>query len=242
VGFLFAPAQKGDAAMTVITISRQFGSYGDEIANKLCEILGYQYFDKYLMMQAATAAGLSEQEIVDYSEENYKVRNFFERMLGGPQTVAQIRVWKEDAQGARAPESIALTEEIALGLVQKAIHYAHGLGNVVIVGRGGQVILQNEPDVLHVRIEAPLETRLLRVREQWQPFTTRVDLRRAAQDMILEKDAISADYLQHFYNVRWDDSSLYHVIINTDKLSIDQAAHMLAQLVKEFSPQLAGMV
>ncbi len=226
--------------MTVITISRQFGSYGDEIANKLCEVLGYQYFDKHLMIQAATAAGLSEQEVVDYSEENYKVRNFLERMLGGPQTVAQIRVWKEDAKGARASESIALTEEAALDLVKKAIQHAHRLGSVVIVGRGGQVILQNEPDVLHVRIEAPLETRLLRVREQWQPFTTSLDLRRAAQDMILEKDAASAEYLQHFYNVRWDDSSLYHLIINSEKLGIDQAAQMLAQLVSEFSPQPAG--
>lgn len=226
--------------MTVITISRQFGSYGDEIANKLCEILGYQYFDKHLMMQAATDAGLSEQEIVDYSEENYKVRNFLERMLGGPQTVAQVRVWKEDIQGVRIYDSVALTEETALALVQKAVHHAHQLGNVVIVGRGGQVILQHEPDVLHVRIEAPLETRLQRVREEWQPFTTRVDLRRAAQDMILEKDAVSAEYLKHFYNVRWDDSSLYHVIINTDKLGIDQAAQMLAQLVKKFSPQPVG--
>ncbi len=225
--------------MTVITISRQFGSYGDEIANKLCEILGYHYFDKHLMMQAAAAAGLSEQEIVDYSEENYKVRNFLERMLGGPQTVAQIRVWKEDAQGARAAESITLTEEAALELEQKAIRHAHQLGNVVIVGRGGQAILQNEPDVLHVRIEAPLETRLLRVREEWQPFATSLDLRRTAQDLILEKDAASADYLQRFYNVRWDDSSLYHLIVNTGKLSLDQAAQMLAQLVKEFTPQPA---
>lgn len=224
--------------MTVITISRQFGSYGDEIAKKLCEILGYRYFDKHLMMQAAAAAGLSEQEIVDYSEENYKVRNFLERMLGGPQTVAQVHVWREDAKGMRIPETIALTEDIALGLVQKAIRYAHQVGNVVIVGRGGQVILQNEPDVLHVRIEAPLEIRIQRVRKQGQPNETSLGLRRMAQDLILEKDTASADYLQHFYNVRWDDPDLYHLIINTDKLSIDQAANMLVQLTREFAPQV----
>lgn len=225
--------------MTVITISRQFGSYGDEIANELCEVLGYRYFDKHLMMQAATAAGLSEQEIVDFSEENYKTQNFFARMLGGPQTIAQLRVWKEDSKGVRAPASIALTEKTALDLVQKAIRYAHQIGNVVILGRGGQVILQNEPYVLHVRIEAPFETRLQRVRDHWQPFMTSLDLRRAAQEMIQEKDTASADYIQRFYNVRWDDSNLYHVIINTDKLSIDRAAHMIAQLAREFSPQPA---
>ena len=59
--------------------------------------------------------------------------------------------------------------------------------------------------------------------------------------MILEKDAVSAGYLRRLYNVHWDDSSLYHVIVNTDKLSVDQAAHRLAQLVKEFSPQPEGV-
>jgi len=225
--------------MTVITISRQFGSYGDEIAQKLCEILGYQYFDKQLVMQAASEAGLSEQEIMDYSEENYKVRNFLDRMLSRPQTLGHVRVWKEDAQGVRSPGAIPLTEETALDLVQKAIRHAHQVGNVVIVGRGGQVILQNEPDVLHVRVEAPLETRIQRVK-QWQPFETSVDLRRAAQDIIELKDLASADYLQRFYNVRWNDPALYHIIINTEKLRIDQVASMLAHLAREFSPQPEG--
>ena len=226
--------------MTVITISRQFGSYGDEIAQKLCEILGYQYFDKRLVMQAASEAGLSEQEIMDYSEENYKVRNFLGQILSRPQTLGHVRIWKEDAQGIRSPDAIPLTEETALDLVQKAIRHAHQIGNVVIVGRGGQVILQNEPDVLHVRVEAPLETRIQRVK-QWQPYETSLGLRRTAQDIIEKKDAVSADYLQRFYNVRWDDSMLYHIIINTEKLSIDQAANMLAHTAREFSPRLEGM-
>ena len=222
--------------MTVITISRQFGSYGDEIAKKLCETLNYHYFDKHLILQAVDKAGLSEQEIVDYSEENYKVRNFLERLFSGPQSAGQTRVWKEDANGMRVPEAVLLTETAALEVVQKAIQYAHQLGNVVIVGRGGQVLLQNEADVLHVRIEAPLETRIQRVREAWRPAETRVDLRRSAQDLILEKDTASADYLLHLYNVRWDDPSLYHVIINTGKLGIEQAVDLLALLAREISP------
>lgn len=226
--------------MTVITISRQFGSLGDEIAQKLCEVLGYQYFDKRLVMQAASEAGLSEQEIMDYSEENYKVHNFLDRMLSRPQTLGHVRVWKEDAQGIRSPDAIPLTEDTALDLVQKAIRHAHQVGNVVIVGRGGQVILQNEPDVLHVRVEAPLETRIQRVK-QWRPLETSVDLRRAAQDLIEQKDAASADYLQSFYNVHWDDPALYHIILNTEKLSIDQAVSLLAHMAREFSLQPEGV-
>ena len=223
--------------MTVITISRQFGSYGDEIAKKLCEILNFHYFDKLLVMQAAKEAGLAEQEIVDYSEENYKVRNFLGRISSRPQTLAQLRVWKEDAHGMRIPEAITLTEDVALELVQKAVRHAHQVGNVVIVGRGGQVILRDEPDVLHVRVEAPFETRLQRVREAWHPYETQVDLRREAQNLIEQKDLASTDYLDHFYGERWDNHLLYHLVINTGKLSVDQAAEMIAHLAREMMPQ-----
>jgi len=222
--------------MTVITISRQFGSYGDEIARKICEVLEYHYFDKELIMHAAASVGLSEEEIVDFSEEDFKVQNFLQRLLEGKRTYAQVHVWKENKGGIRMPETVELTETAVLDLIQKAIYYAHQIGNVVIVGRGGQVLLQNEPDVLHVRIEAPFETRLLRVRKHWLENETQVSQRRMAQDLIVERDEASANYLQHFYQVRWDDPSLYHLIINTEKLGIDQAVNLLTHLTRQFNP------
>jgi len=57
--------------MAIVTISRQYGSGGDEIATRVCEMLGYRYFDKSLMAQAISEAGLPESEIVDFSEDNY---------------------------------------------------------------------------------------------------------------------------------------------------------------------------
>jgi len=67
--------------MAAITISRQIGSGGDAIAARVCEILDYQYFDKRLMTQVAEEVGLSERELVDYSEDHYTVQNFIERLL-----------------------------------------------------------------------------------------------------------------------------------------------------------------
>lgn len=124
--------------MAVITISRQYGSGGDEIAARLCEMLGYQHFDKRLIAQATMEVGLSEQEIVDYSEDNHKVRTFLDRLMGRGQVVAQTRIWREDATGARSSEKISLSEEAALTLVQKAVRSAHRKGGMVIVGRAGQ--------------------------------------------------------------------------------------------------------
>lgn len=223
--------------MAVITISRQYGSGGDEIAARVCELLGYQHFDKRLIAKATMDVGISEQEIVDYSEENHKVQGFLDRLFGRHPIVASTRVWREDASGMRSTEDIQLSDEAALALVQKAVRSAYRAGNLVIVGRAGQVILQDNPGVLHVRIEAPIENRIQRVKDQLK--TTRkvyhadIELRRDAQDMIIERDAASVDYLHRFYHVDWTDSALYHMVLNTGKLSIDQAAELIAQLVRE---------
>ncbi|RPJ48846.1 MAG: cytidylate kinase-like family protein [Chloroflexi bacterium] len=226
--------------MAIITISRQYGSGGDEIAEQVCELLGYQYFDKRMIARATADAGLSEQEIVDYSEENHKVRSFLDRLFGRQAVVAQTRVWREDATGVRSAEDIKLSEETALSLVQKAVRSAYKVGNMVIVGRGGQVILKEGPDVLHVRIEAPLEERIQRVKEQIRAthklFHADIELRREAQDLIIERDAASADYLHRFYHVDWADPLLYHLIINTGKLSTGKAIEVIAQIAREIHP------
>jgi cytidylate kinase len=226
--------------MAVITISRQYGSGGDEIASRVCELLGYQHFDKRLIARATMEVGLSEQEIVDYSEENHKVRSFLDRLFGRQAVVASTRIWKEDATGARSTEEIHLNEDAALALVQKAVRSAYRAGNLVIVGRAGQVILKDNPGVLHVRVEAPLEERIQRVKEQVRQtrklYHADIELRREAQDLIIERDAASIDYLSRFYHADWDDPLLYHLVINTGKLSIDLAAETILQLVKHMQP------
>jgi cytidylate kinase len=218
--------------MATITISRQFGSGGDEIAQRICTILDYRRFDKRMLSQAAAEAGLSEQEVIDYSEENYKIRGFLERLLDRSPTLATMRVWEEHREGILVAEEFKLREETLLTLVHRAVRSAHKRGNVVIMGRGGQALLQNEKDVLHVRIIAPLEDRILRVKERLrltrQVHEATIALRRAAQDTILEKDAVSAAYLKRFYNIDWDDPLLYHLIINTGLTSLEQAALTIA--------------
>jgi cytidylate kinase len=183
--------------MTIITISRQYGSGGDEIASRVAE--------------------------------------FLDRLFAPPQPVARLRVWKEDTQGTRTVEELKLTEESLVALVEKAVRSAHHAGNLVIAGRGGQVILKDAPDVIHIRIEAPLEERVQRVKQQLKQtrsdFHADIDIRRAAQDMIEQKDAASRDYLIQFYHVAWNDPLLYHLVLNTGKMRIEQAVHAIVNLV-----------
>jgi cytidylate kinase len=222
--------------MTVITISRQFGSGGDEIAERVCSILNYRHFDKLMLIKAAKESGLTEQEVSDFSEENYKVRSFFDRLFRRQENSAKMSFWIEDSEGIPILEEIDLSEQHHLLLVQKAVLSAYQTGNVVIMGRGGQMILRDFADVLHLRIEAPMEDRLQNVRATFKKteggVNRSIDHRRIAQDMINEHDAASQEYLKRFYNVSWEDPMLYHLVINTGKLTVEQASDCIVSLLR----------
>src|SRR5512133_1752995 len=144
--------------MAVITISRQYGSGGTDVATRVCELLGYRYFDKDLMADVAHEAGLSPQEVVDFPEDEHQVGSFLDRLFGRtPKVTRQARVWKEDATGSRSVEVAELDTSQSIAMVRSIIQAAYRGGDVVSVGRGGQVVLKGLPGVLHVRIEAPLD-------------------------------------------------------------------------------------
>ena len=212
--------------MAVITISRQYGSGGDEIAAQVCEMLGYRHFDKLLMAQVASEVKLSEREMADFSRDNLKVQNFLDLLLGTstPNTAAPVRSWRPDS-GARAPKLKLLDENQAIALVRGTIEASYKQGNIVIVGRGGQALLKDKPNVLHVRVEAPLKTRRRRVHEQGG---ISLDV---AHDVVIEHDQAVANYLKRFYGIDWADSALYDLVLNTGRLSLDAAAHLIVEAV-----------
>ena len=214
--------------MTTITISREYGSGGDEIATRMCELLGYQYYDKALMAQVVKETGLSETEIVDYSEDNYKVRGFLDRLLsmGSPREIGRAASWAEDPSGTRTREVAILSEAHGIALVQSAIRAVYKKGNVVIVGRGGQAILKGLPGVLHVRVQAPLEVRFQHISSGGKIH--QMGLRRE----IVEHDQATADYLKRFYDIDWADPRLYDVVINASRVPVEAAAQMLVEAVK----------
>ncbi len=225
--------------MSVITISRQAGSQGNEVAARVCKVLAYKHFDKSMIAEAAKEAGLLHEQIIDYSEENRKMLTFLDRLLGRSTPVAQTRVWKESVSGVRTVEDITLNEDVVVALVEKAIRTAHEYGNMVIIGRGSQIILRDRPDVLHVRITAPLELRIQYAKKQLkaerQSFDASIDLRRDAQDWIQARDAASADYLKTYYNVDWNDCSLYHLMLNMGRMTVEQAADTIVHLSQTMS-------
>ena len=197
-------------APTVITISRQVGSGGDEIAFKVSKILGYSYFDKSLMLDAAKGIGVSEEEIADFSEDNYKVKGFVDKILQRKKPVIMSHTLKDDAQCRKA-----LDEEECLSVIQVVIGGLASRGKTVIVGRGGQAILQHKTGVLHVRIVAPVEIRAKRIMKS--EGLSQED----ALKLIEDNDKAQAEYLHRFYNINWEDPNIYDVVLNTGKMNFD---------------------
>jgi cytidylate kinase len=210
--------------MAVITISRQYGSGGDEIAARLYEFLGYRYFDKELMAQVAAEEGLITDGMVDFSEDNYQVRSVLERLFGISRPMGQATMILEVSEaGIIAPEVARLNEAESISLVQGTIQAAYRHDNMVIVGRGGQVLLRDKPNVLHVRVIAPLDDRVQRLHERAN-FSLG-----GAQDAALKRDRASAEYLKRFYDVDWADPMLYDLVVNTGTLGTEGAVQLILQ-------------
>jgi cytidylate kinase len=205
----------GEEEIAVITISAQYGSYGDAVAESLCDRLGCRLLDRNLLRRFAVEAALEPKKVIDLSEDRYRPRTPLERLWANsaPPTRNPV-LWAE--YGSAGARNHAAAERLA-----QLMQAAYGRGNVVIVGRGGQVVLRDRPDVLHARLTAPLAVRVRR-------HQVRAGLTvEAAQAAVLERDAASAEFMKRYFDVNIDDPALYDLILNTGKLSWEAAADLI---------------
>ena len=212
--------------MAVITISRQYGSGGDETARRVCELLGYRLFDKRLLAALASEMGLLGGKVVDLNEYEREVPSFLEQLLPRRVLVAEATTIEPGSGGATT--TVELDEAEMLDVVRGAIRAAAKLGDVVILGRGGQVILAGEPGVLHARVVAPLDDRVRRVAER-----EHIDDATARETWVFHEDQVSADYVRRSHGVEADDPLLYHLVINTSLWGTEAAAQLIARAVAD---------
>jgi cytidylate kinase len=210
--------------MAVITVSRQYGSGGREIAARICDVLGYRYLDKQLIIKTALEAGLSTSEMLEFREESPGARNFIERLLmPGPPAAAEFAMRGSAGGGAEGLTLEMLDSEKCRALVRSVIHAEYKDGNAVIVGRGGQAVLQGLPGTLHVLVQASMPARILRIQH-----LEGVGMEQAYHSA-LDHDRVTTRYLDRVFGVRWDDPMLYHMELNSSKVGIEPAARIVAQ-------------
>lgn len=124
--------------MTIITISRQIGSLGDEVAALTAHTLNYRLVGRELINQAARHAGVPEMALAEIDE------------LG-------LLNLKPTLQASRDYRLV----------VEQFVRQLASEGNAVLVGRAGQVILRDNPSSIHIRIVAPLQVRIQRIIERY---------------------------------------------------------------------------
>ena len=182
-----------------VTIARQLGSLGMEVAQATAELLHFRTIRQELIKAAALQAGAPEM------------------MLAFIDDLGLLDVCPSDES--------CLAFRLA---IYELMHEYAAVGRVVIVGRAGQIILKDQPRTLHVRVIAPTDVRIERVaRGQRIPAA-------AAQAQIKASDHNRQTYLRRFYQVRWSDPSLYHLVINTAFISPDQAARLIQAAIFNF--------
>ncbi|HJT87017.1 MAG TPA: cytidylate kinase-like family protein [Bryobacteraceae bacterium] len=195
--------------MRVITIGREYGSGGGPIAEILGTRLKWKVIDDPLVAYLARSLRVNP-ETVRAREES--VEPWSHRLLKA--------LWRGGFVGsATRTESEALDADAIAALWHRVIREAAEIGNCITVGRGGQCLLQDRSDTFHVYVYAPLEERIERLRGREPPGT---DLRTAA----LDRDARRAAYVRHYFDCRWTDPHLYHLML-CSSIGLDRAAETI---------------
>jgi cytidylate kinase len=193
----------------VITIAREHGSGGKEIARRVAGTLGWRLVDRELIAEVARLADVKPEEAAAYDE---RLNPWIVRMAKG--------LWSGSADSfAAAPRGVVFDADVTAELTRRVILEVAAEGSCVILGRGAQCVLRDRDDALHVFVYAPLpdRTRRLVARHGGEPGAA-VELERV--------DRGRAAYVQHYYASDRSARELYDLLVNS-RLGLDAAARMI---------------
>lgn len=182
----------------IITIEREYGSGGGEIAQLLSKQLGWKLWDQLLTEEIARLAECPKA-VVQVREERtdplyYRLfKSFLRGSYEGSLNAHKLKV---------------VDSESILRLTERVVLHAAKTGDSVIVGRGSQQFLKHRQDALRIFLYAPREDKVRRL-------LARGKSDKEAEQLVDTVDRERADFIQKFFHVEWPDRTLYHAMINT---------------------------
>jgi len=183
--------------MTVITISREFGSFGSEISQNVASMLRYKLIDKALIEEILQGYGL-----VEFNQAYDNISNHWTQLN---------------------PEN-----RILLDMLNKVILAFAKHNNVLILGRGGFVVLKQYSNVLNIRIKAPYISRVKNIMKK-----ENISDRNKAEQIIKNQDQIRESFLQYFYEKKWGDTDFFDLVINTETIPVNMASKWIYDAARE---------
>jgi cytidylate kinase len=185
--------------MTLIAMTREIGSLGTEVAGRVAKRLGLEIVrSEVAANNVARRLGVAESAISRY--------------LDG--SASLLERWQIDRR-----KLFHYASEEILSLAQR--------GNVLVKGWGAATMLRDVPQVINVRVCAPMEFRV-RVMMERQGRNDAPTV----QEEIERFDAARARTLRAYFNVEQEDARLYHIVLNTERLSVDACVDAVCKLAE----------
>lgn len=182
----------------VVTIDREFGSGGADIAKRLAEQLGWKLWDQRLTHDIARLAKCDHAQVAQREE---RMDPLYYRLLKS--------FMRGSFEGNLGAQRLGLLDaDVIFRLTQRVVHAAAEEGNAVIVGRGGAFFLEDRADAFHVFIYAPYEDKVRRL------IKTGTEPEEAAR-LVDSVDSDRADFIRKYFDKEWPNRHLYHLMINS---------------------------
>jgi cytidylate kinase len=203
----------------VITIEREYGSGGADIARKLAERLGWQLWDQHLTDEIARHMDCESRAVEEHEEHMdalyYRLfKAFLRGSFEGSLNAGRLKM--VDADGIRH-------------VAERVVTAAANSGNSVIVGRGSTYYLRDRPDTYHVFIYAPLDAKVQRLRAAGETEEKAIELAETV-------DRDRAAYVKQYFGAEWPaPRQLFHLMINSvigDELVVQTILNSIALLDK----------
>ena len=195
----------------VITLSREFGSGGRTIAHRVAEKLGYAYYDQELILKVAKESGLAEQIVEKYDEyATHKNSLLYALALSA---------------GAGAGGTLSFVSKVQQAQ-SKIITDLADKGACVIVGRGGDYVLRDRADALHVFIHADMEFRAHRVVNVYG------DNGQKPEQRLRDKDERRKLCYRSFTMREWGDVHNYDICLDSGRLGLNACVDAIVALAK----------
>jgi len=206
--------------MAVITIARQFGAGGRTLGKQIAEALGYVLIDEEIVEAVALEADVSN-DWADAIAKETGSEGFLDRLAKklGPFRKGYMNIAMEKKPGY-------LDGHLYISLLYKVIPQIASRDNVVIIGRGGQYILQNHPNTYHFMMIADLEYRINFMMKHYE-----ID-RKQAKFVVGKQDKRRLNLYRYFARTDYEDPVLYNMVFNMNRVSMDKALNMVCQQVK----------
>jgi cytidylate kinase len=213
--------QRSGAPKHAVTISRQSGCGAHVVGEKLIRYLQSRTSDD------EPPWTLLDRNLVEKVLQDHQMPERLARFMPEDRT-HEISDIMEHCIGLHPPS------ELLIQRMSETIRRLAEAGNVIIVGRAASVITANLPHVIHVRLVGSVEKRAEHMQQREGIG------KREALDRIHNEDLGRERYIKKHFGRNIDDALLYHLTINTDVVSLDDAAHMIGDLVLHRVPAAAA--